>query len=196
MKQDISIAISLSPQVSMEEDNLLIKSILQGEKEKFRELVNRNKDLIYSLIIRQVGNPSDAEELTQEVFTKAYFNLSSFEGRSKFSTWLYRIALNTTNSYFRSRVYKEKIKTRNLDLSKHDMPQEKENISEDLTLFQRALAELKPIFREVLVLCGLQGHSYEEVAVMLNIPVGTVRSRLNTARLNVKGELRKLNEEF
>jgi len=175
----------------------IIKRVQAGSKDDFRELVLAHKDMIFSLILRQVGAHHVAEELTQEVFVKAFLNIKRFRQEAKFSTWLTRIALNHTNSYFTSKKFRQQRLTESFDHTVHDMSDterskegEKERENEELLAsFRSALSYLKPKFRDVLVLCGLEGRSYQDAADILAIPIGTVRSRLNKARLLIKERL-------
>lgn len=174
-------------------DGEVVRQVLAGKRELFQVLVTRYKGQVFSMILRQVGDHAVADDLAQETFVKAYLNLKSFRYESKLSTWLVRIALNTTNSYFSSRRFKELQRTKTLDYTTPaGTTQSPEQLSEKqsaLELFRSAISNLKPKFREVIVLCGLEGKSYEEAALVLGVPIGTVRSRLNTARLTLKNEL-------
>ncbi len=174
-------------------DGEVVRQVLAGKRELFQVLVSRYKGQVFSMILRQVGDHAVADDLAQETFVKAYLNLKSFRYEAKLSTWLVRIALNTTNSYFSSRRFKESQRTKVLtDLTPAGTSQSPEQLAERqsaLELFRSAIAGLKPKFREVIVLCGLEGKSYEEAALVLGVPIGTVRSRLNTARLTLKNEL-------
>ena len=167
-------------------DTELIRTVLAGSKEEFRHLVRKYQNQVYAMIGRQINNNAIAEDLAQETFLKAYRGLKSFNHRSTFSTWLTRIALNTTASYFSSAQYKKQRHSESLDETKHNnLASADYKHHELLTQLKSALAVLCPQHREVFVLCGLEGRSYEEVATMLGVPVGTVRSRLNKARLEL-----------
>jgi|688.fasta_scaffold441152_2 RNA polymerase sigma-70 factor (ECF subfamily) len=177
-------------------DERLAQQAGNGDREAFRSLVTRYKDYVFSLIRRQVRDEFVAEDLTQEVFLKVFRGLGTFRADALFKTWLVRIALNTTNTYFGSRRYKESCAT-------EQFPDEHEVVAPYLTstssetdqrliLFHQALAALSPKLRDVLVLCALQEKSYEETADLLSIPVGTVRSRLNSARSHMREEIAKL----
>ncbi|MBN8549867.1 MAG: sigma-70 family RNA polymerase sigma factor [Deltaproteobacteria bacterium] len=159
---------------------------MRGNTEEFRHLVSTHKNRIFSMVLRTVGEHAVAEELTQEIFVRAYSSLAKFRFESSFSTWLTCIALNHTNSYFKSKKYKQKVRTVCFEPRVHDQSNEMESEIETdaavLENFREALQELKPAFREIIVLCSLEGKSYEEVAGILAVPVGTVRSRLNRAR--------------
>lgn len=173
---------------------LVVRSVQAGNKESFRILVMRYKDLVYAMIMRQVADHAAAEEISQDVFVKAFLNIGKFRLESKFSTWLTRIALNETSSYFSSKKFKQQKLSESFDAVKHDIGdgESRESMEEEarhnllLKTFRAGLAGLKPRFRDVLVLCGLEGKTYEEAAAILEIPVGTVRSRLNKARHLIK----------
>ncbi|MCO6430266.1 MAG: sigma-70 family RNA polymerase sigma factor [Deltaproteobacteria bacterium] len=179
------------------EEAALIRAVQRGSQEEYRVLVMRYKDMVFNLIKRQVGQHHVAEDIAQEVFVRAYFGIKKFRLDSKFSTWLTRIALNQTNSYFSTKRYKQQSRTESFDGKLHEMSDiEKKAETEEeaeknamLATFREALGCLKPKFRDVLVLCGLEGRSYQEAAEILGVPVGTIRSRLNKARLLVKDEI-------
>lgn len=173
-----------------DEDSEIVRRVLAGSHEDFSALVAKHQDLIFAMIVRQVGEHAVARDLTQETFLKAFRGLKHFRFEAKFSSWLTRIALNLTNSYFTSRTYRNKKREIEFDPAVHDLKDEEQidNAEKEALIasLREALSELKPPFRDVLVLCGLEGKSYEEAAAILEIPIGTVRSRLNKARLLLK----------
>lgn len=178
---------------TMELDQKAIEAINNGEIHRFEELVERYQHRIVGLIGRQVGDQATAEDLAQDVFIRAFKGLKSFKGDSQFSTWLYTISHNVVSSYFSSRKHKEKKKSEQFEPSKHEVPNPsniEEEIAEEMkNALRSALQELKPHFRDVVILCSLEGKQYEETAQILSIPVGTVRSRLNKARLLLRASL-------
>lgn len=182
----------------IDEDSLL-RRIIDGDKDAYRLVVGRYQDVVFSMILRQVGDRAAAEDLAQEVFVKAYVSLRRFRFESRFSTWLTRIALNHVNSYFASRRYRTSRTTESFDVARHDVSSEgidsDEQSQRAMLRFRAALGDLKPHFRSVIVLCGLEGRSYAEAAEILDIPIGTVRSRLNKARLLLKDKLMELSNE-
>ena len=195
MKIDsMSLGVSDPPKRKCSDDELtdeeIIGRVVSGEKQLFRLLVSRNKDKIFSLIMRQIGDREVSEDLTQETLIKAYRNLKSFRAESQFSTWLVRIAINTTNSYFASRKFKEQKQTEAFDTDTYQTqsssPEQIHEEKQRMLRFRSCFSKLKPKLREVVSLCALEGKSYEESAVILDVPIGTVRSRLNTARLELK----------
>lgn len=174
-----------------DEEQEVIRKVLAGAKEEYRHLVAANQSQIYAMMLKQVGDPTVAEELTQDAFVRAYRHLNKFRFDARFSTWLTRIALNLSHSYFASRRFKEQQRSTSLDMSTYernhqqnssDSEQDSPYDPEAIQQLRRAIQQLKPKFREVLVLCGLEKKSYQEAADLLGIRVGTVRSRLSRAR--------------
>ena len=170
----------------LDKERELIEEILLGQKELYVKLVERHQSLVYGLIMRQVREPEISQEIAQEVFIKAFQKLDTFQFKSKFSSWLSRICINQINNYFSSRRYKEESKM----TCKENISEASNSHDTELLLkLRRSVHSLSEIYREVLILCAFEGHSYAETAEILNIPIGTVRSRLNKARLIIKGRI-------
>jgi len=181
------------------DDQRLIADCLGGNTAAFGELVRRYQDRLFSTIYRLVESAEDAQDVAQEAFLNAYQSLDSFKGDSLFFTWLYRIAVNTAISHRRKRRVLARI-----DLGRGDDgladpadPSEVnrpghaiEQVEQEQKIHQ-ALARLSPEHRAVLVMKDLEGQKYEEMADALEVPIGTIRSRLHRARL----ELRELLEQ-
>jgi RNA polymerase sigma-70 factor (ECF subfamily) len=183
----------------LDSDDALVRAAQSGDEAAFRALVLAYQNKIFSFIMRQVRARELAEELAQEVFVKAYRNLVQFRGEALFRTWLFRIAVNTTQTYFSSRAHRAERMTVSVELvdggnqapdesflSSFGSPDEELLRRERLTWFAECMQKLGDEMRQVLALVGLEHHSYEEVAQVMQVPVGTVRSRLNRARLLVK----------
>ena len=173
------------------DEHAVIDRILSGETELFALLVVRHQEKIFSVVVRSVRDESTARDICQDVFLKAYLNLRGFRFESSFSTWIMRIAINCVHSHFSSRTYREHSRTEALDLEQQQLT----SIADDKTdcfdetavaRLHQIIPKLKPKLREVFVLCGLEQKSYEQAAVILNVPVGTVRSRLHHARLKAR----------
>ena len=175
-------------------DDQIISAVNAGDYEAFSSLVIRYQNMVFALIMRQVADRELAHDLSQEVFVKAYKGLRGFKSQAAFSTWLSRIAINHTHSYFSSKKYKQKTKTSTLNPEIHaqasttDEALEKE---QQLLKLRTFVAQLSPTYREAIVLCSFEGKSYEQAALILKIPVGTVRSRLNRARALLKEAFNK-----
>jgi RNA polymerase sigma-70 factor, ECF subfamily len=167
----------------------LIARILTGQAEEFAQVLECYQDMVFGMIARQVGDAVVAEELAQDVFLRAYRGLGKFRCQASLKTWLTRIALNVCNSYFCSRAYKERRSQVPFADGFDNLPAESGDdcTEEHLQRLQGLAAALKPIHRDVLVLCGFERRSYREAAEILGIPEGTVASRMNKA-LNVLRE--------
>jgi RNA polymerase sigma-70 factor, ECF subfamily len=187
------------PRRAVEGDDLVvIADCLAGKTAAFGALVGRYQDRLYNTVFRLVDNAEDALDVVQEAFLSAYQSLESFKGDSQFFTWLYRIAVNTAISHKRKRRVVARIDGRNgeaaldpLDPSAHGQPGHALERAEEEQRVHGALARLSPEHRAVLVMKELDGLKYEEIAEALRVPIGTVRSRLHRARL----ELRELFEQ-
>jgi RNA polymerase sigma-70 factor (ECF subfamily) len=170
----------------------LVRRTLSGEVNAYGQLVERYQQRIFNLIGRMVGRREVVEDIAQEVFIKAYRKLGMFRGDSSFYTWLYTIALNTCRNYYRSR--ERSIKTVDIEesaeaMEKSQPSQRAEEILErrqKAMLVRQALDQLPADQKQVLVLCDLEGLGYQEIADFLKIPIGTVRSRIFRARMNLK----------
>lgn len=164
----------------------IIARVLAGEREAFRHLVEAHQGLVFSMLLRYVGHEETAKELTQESFLQAFTHLKSFRREAAFSTWLVQIALNRARTLVSSRRYRERQRQVEFEAERHGEsggdPAQCVSRKHELERLRRAISELTPKLREVVVLCALEGRPYEEAAAMLQIPTGTVRSRLNKAR--------------
>lgn len=180
------------------DDRRLIADCLDGDNAAFGELVRRHQDRLYNTVYRLVENAEDALDVVQEAFLNAYQSLDSFKGDAQFFTWLYRIAVNTAISLKRKRRVLARIPDRNgenpiepADQSELNRPGHAIEQAEEEQKLHRALARLSQEHRVVLVMKELEGQKYEDIAATLGVPIGTVRSRLHRARL----ELRELLEQ-
>jgi RNA polymerase sigma-70 factor (ECF subfamily) len=180
------------------DDLRLIHACLEGDTAAFGVLVRRHQERLYHTVYRLVENAEDAQDVVQEAFLHAYQSLDSFKGDSLFFTWLYRIAVNTAISLKRKRrvvlsidgAHANESGTDPPDLSEGTQPGYNLEQQEQQRRIQRALARLSPEHRAVLVMKDMEGQKYEMMAELLGVPIGTIRSRLHRARL----ELRELLE--
>ncbi len=159
----------------------------------FRQLVQAHQGRLYRFIVKHIGWGTDAEDLTQQAFVEAARSLSTFKGASELSTWLYGIAMNLVRNYL-SRAPHRRYAFEGDDVLAETScarpdPFEQLSLSESVRALEKALAELAPDMRDVLLLVALDELSYEEAAVMLSIPVGTVRSRVSRARSSLRKRL-------
>jgi RNA polymerase sigma-70 factor (ECF subfamily) len=181
------------------DEHRLIAQCLKGDAAAFGVLVRRYQDRLYNTVFRLVGNAEDAEDAVQEAFLHAYRSLWSFKEDALFFTWLYRIAVNAAVSLRRKRRVLARMDggapgrsdIEPPDVSDLARPGHALEQHEQGRRLHAALGRLSPEHRAVLVLKDLEGHKYEAMAALLGVPVGTIRSRLHRARL----ELRTILEE-
>jgi RNA polymerase sigma-70 factor, ECF subfamily len=181
------------------DDPRLIAESLKGETAAFGTLVRRYQDRLYNTVYRLVDNAEDAQDVVQEAFLHAYQALDSFKGDSLFFTWLYRIAVNTAISHKRKRRIVLSLNAgRNgesglepLDDSEATQPGHALEQVEQERRIQKALNQLSPEHRSVLVLKDMEGQKYEEMAEILQVPIGTIRSRLHRARTELREVLQR-----
>ena len=176
-----------------------IKMVLNGKSAEFAPIVRNFQDQIFAVVLAQVGNQTVAAEISQDTFVRAYKYLGTFKGSSSFSTWLTRIALNRVSTYFGSSAYKKNLKSERFKTAEHEQVLNNQNdsevdgASEDLLEKMRfEVSQLKDKYREVIVMKVFEGRSYQEIAKVLDIPVGTVSSRMNTALLSLRGKLKEV----
>lgn len=184
----------------MKDDAQLIRDALGGDSAAFGQLVTRYQDRLFNTLVHVTGCAEEAEDVAQETFVKAYLKLDSFGGRSAFYTWLYRIAFNLSVSRQRRRRREVSI-DRIREMSGNDLPDGGEvpavklERAERVAQVQSALGTLSEEHRTILVLREMDGCCYETIADILEMPVGTVRSRLHRARLQLRQRLQELVEE-
>lgn len=172
----------------------LIQASLNGDTQAFGQLVDRFKDRLFNGMLNVVGSHDEAEDVVQDTFVQAYLKLHTFQGNSKLFTWLYRIAFN--NALSRQRRKRNDISiehSRELTggdpVDRVEAPDARMLRDERVSLIHRALAMLTDEHRSILILREMQDISYEDIASILNINIGTVRSRLSRARGQLKQQL-------
>ncbi len=169
-------------------DNSLIARTLAGETEAFSVLVKRWERPIYSLAFRMLGRDEEARDACQEAFLSAYRNLSKFRGDAKFSSWMYRIALNACHSRRRQSsivsysldAEDENGKRREIEDSKIESLPDRMQRDEQAVLVRKALQALPPEMRQIIVMKEYEEMTFLEISEILNIPLSTVKSRLYT----------------
>ena len=180
----------------------LIRATLQGQKEAFGQLFERYQKPVYNLVFRITGKQTETQDIVQETFMLAFSRLETYQIGGRFSAWIYRIAYNQTMDYFREHkretanmsLENEKVAT-GFELSEHRHDQSPDYHLETIdqyTLLMRALDELQPEYKTIILLKEQQGLSYEEIGDIMDSPVGTVRSRLHRARMELKEKLDRL----
>lgn len=175
------------------EDKVIIKAVLLGKIEKIDFLIAKYKNNVYSFIQKRVGDPEICEDLAQETFLAAYQSLKSFKMESKFSTWLYGIALNKIRNHFSKSNGYSFLTTSAIDhmVSEKELPLEYLEKKTEIDCLIKIIYGLKPDLKEVFFLVIFDDLSYEETADIIGIPVGTVKSRMFSARRVIKQRIRK-----
>ena len=183
-------------------DHELIGQVLAGDGAAFGEIVERHENRLYNTVYRLVGSAEDARDLLQDTFVKAYENLEHFRGGSSLYTWLFRIAVNTSLSHRRRRKWVQMSAPAGdaddpnpgdavADTAAAD-PADPLITAETEALVQEAINDLDDEHRTVVVLRDIQHCDYHEIAEILEVPPGTVKSRLHRARMMLRDKLEPL----
>lgn len=180
--------------VSEQTDLDLVERHRYGDPAAFEEIYGRFNEMVYNLALRLAGDAQDAADLTQEIFLRVYRHLGQFRGGSSLKTWIYRVALNHCRSRLGRRRFGFLPLPPRVEESIEDRrrgPEERALAEDAGRRLQAALRRMKPVFREAVVLRDLEDLSYTEIAAVLGVRVGTVRSRIARGR----EQLRELLEE-
>lgn len=185
------------------DDQELIDACLAGRTEAFGRLVVRYQDRLYHTLIGVLGSPDDARDAAQDAFVHAFRKLDTFRGNSAFYSWLFRIAINTAISQKRRNrrlhasieAARENAGIEPTDNRPDARPSHALETTEQQQLVQEALSQLADEYRTVLVLKEMEGLKYEEIAEIVDCPIGTVRSRIHRARAELREKLRAMLRE-
>jgi RNA polymerase sigma-70 factor (ECF subfamily) len=183
-------------------DEELVLRVQQGDKSAYDLLVIKYQHRIIQLVNRYIKDPSDAQDVAQEAFIKAYRALGNFRGESAFYTWLYRIAINTAKNYLMSRSRRSadaQVDVQDAEqiekapqLQGMETPERQLLNEEIVETIKTAIAKLPEEMRIAIMLREFEGMSYEEIAQAMDCPVGTVRSRIFRAREAIDSKLTPL----
>jgi len=185
-------------------DEELIARFQNGDAYAFDLLVKRYKDPLLNFIYRFIGDLVESEDIVQETFYRVYKNKHYYKEVAKFSTWIYTIAGNLAKTELRRRkrrkvfsIHKESPIDKEFELPdlKSD-PEREVNTIVTEKIIQKAISSLPQKFRQVIVLRDIQGFSYEEISGIIKVPLGTVKSRVNRARLKLQDDLGFLLEDL
>ncbi|MFW5992012.1 MAG: RNA polymerase sigma factor [Halanaerobiaceae bacterium] len=182
----------------------LIKRYKAGDKQAFTELINRYQHRVYNTTFRMLGNHEDALDTAQETFIRVFNNIDNFKFKSNFSTWLFRITGNLCRDELRKRNNNLKmysIQNDRPDLETRDQKEGNKNNPEKISLnkelqkvIQEKIDQLPQTQKTVIVLRDIQGFSYKEIAEVLDISMGTVKSRLSRARSGLRNRLNRIKK--
>jgi RNA polymerase sigma-70 factor (ECF subfamily) len=172
-----------------ESDFDLAKKAAAGDGKAFEELYRRHYRRVYALTLRMMGNPVEAEDMTQDVFLQLFNKIGMFRGESQFTTWLHRMTVNQVLMHFRRKGVRVEQATED-----GEAPQRAERGTEnpsqmpvvDRIALDKAVSQLPPGYRAVFVLHDVEGHEHEEVARLLGCSVGTSKSQLHKARMKLR----------
>ena len=200
--QTIGIPLTnVVPSAVEQDDILLVAASKNGDQEAFAQLVQRYQRLVFNLVYRMLQQYEEATEITQDAFLAAWQGLPAFRGDARFSTWLYRIAYNCSLKQLelrrRDRVLQVALEAeKNLEHANNEQRENAELDAHDRQeLVQEHLSQLPAKYRIVLILRHLQDMTYEEMAEILTMPIGTIKTHLFRARNLLKERLQSLNRE-
>ena len=183
-----------------EDDARIVRGLRAGIEDAYEELIARYQQPVYSIVYRLLGNPNDASDVVQEVFLKVFRRIASFRGQSSLRTWIYRIAVNEAHNHYRwftrhccREVGMENGAERPYSLESAPdpgrSPFEHALDRENRTLIEEALGRINPDFRTAVVLRDIENLSYEEIGEILQLSLGTVKSRILRGREALRREL-------
>ena len=204
--EDIGRAVTSVAADRPREESAFLEALKAGDSAAFETLVERYSNDIYALLYRLTSNPDEASDLTQDTFLRALRSVDGFRGDARLKTWLFRIAINDSRNRFRWWKRRRRDQTVSLDVAigatertLHDTLADRSESPEDSALARErearlgeALGQLKDIYREAIVLCDIEGLSYEETATTLGVNLGTVKSRISRGRQELRTKLRDL----
>ncbi len=196
---------SIITTVKSKEDALLVEKASQGDRQAFNKLILKYQDRVYSICFKITGDYDTANDCAQETFIKVFKKLKSFKGKSKFSTWLYSVTVNTCKNYITSSYYKKEYSTINIVKDKNNQQigefevtdnrydPEKEILADEVEeKIKGAVLQLPVDLRIIVIMKDMEGRTYEEVANILSMKEGTVKSKLARAR----NQLRKMLQDI
>jgi RNA polymerase sigma-70 factor, ECF subfamily len=186
----LSLEKPAAPAVATEAQ--LIARAQRGEEEAFAALFQTHKRRVYSLCLRMIGNPTEAEDLTQEAFLQLFRKISTFRGESAFSTWLHRLAVNVVLMHLRKKglnqISLDETENSQGEAIKRDYGDDDRRLvgSIDRIGLTRAIGELPPGYRTVFILHDVEGYEHNEIAEIMSCSIGNSKSQLHKARLKLR----------
>ena len=204
--EEIGRAVVSAPAANAQgrDDSLFIDGLRAGDAAAFETLIDRYSNDIYALLYRLTENAEEAGDLTQDTFLRALRSIKGFRGDSELKTWLFRIAINESRNRFRWWKRRRRDVTISLDATFGDSetpfsdtladnsisPEDAALSREREYAIKAALAEIPDVYREAIILCDIEGMSYDETAVALGIGIGTVKSRISRGREELRRRLK------
>ena len=185
----------MNESMANQDDQELIRQTLDGTKESFGHLIRKYQDRLYNGMVQILRSETEAEDVVQDAFVLAFTKLSSFKGNSAFFTWLYRIAYNDAITRLRRRKPTVSIDGKNADSTRLDFPDKgpspdnRLQQQEQAVQLDKAMKRLSHEHRAILVLREMDELDYDAISEILDLPIGTVRSRLHRARAHLRDHL-------
>lgn len=181
-------------------DEDLIERFQKGDAYAFDLIVKRYKEQLLNFVYRFVGNQEEAEDIVQETFLRVYRKRKAYKRIAKFSTWIYTIAGNLSRTELRRRKRRKLFSVTDMGFEDRDYEISDEGYNPENQvdgiiqeeIIQKEINSLSPKFREVIILRDVQELSYEEISKIIDVPIGTVKSRVNRGRLKLQGQLKYL----
>lgn len=186
-----------------EETEGLVKAFRQGDQQAFNRLVLLYQTKIFNLCLNYVKAPEEAKDLAQDIFITAYRALPKLREENKFGAWLYQIAVNHCRNRYKRLSRRGFFSNRSLDdpdtylqVTGDESPENKLEKNDVIQFVRKTIDSLGGAEREILILRDLQELSYDEISIILDIPLGTVKSKLNRARSSLKDRLKKIQQHL
>ena len=185
----------------MNEDKLITRAA-KGDASAFNELLGMHEKKMYAVCLRMCANTEDAQDCLQEAMLRIFRSISSFKGQSTFSTWVYRVTMNTCLDELRKKKNKQSTSLDGLletgwsPANEDDTPERHAIAGEKREAIRSAIAELPEDMRSAIVLRDVQGFSYDEISSILGINVGTIKSRISRGREKLREKIRRKPELF
>ena len=186
-----------------EEATELVQSFRRGDEQAFNRLVLLYQTKIYNLCLNYVKAPEEAKDLAQDIFVTAYRALPKLREEKKFGAWLYQIAVNHCRNRYKRLSRRGFFSNRSLDdpdtylqVTGDESPEKKLEKTDVIQFVRQTIDSLGGAEREILILRDLQELSYDEISIILDIPLGTVKSKLNRARSSLKDRLKKIKQHL
>ena len=183
-------------------DEQLMSLFQEGDENAYIELVNRYKDKLINFIFNYLGDLESSEDVVQDTMIKLYQKKHYYKEIAKFSTWLYTIAKNLANTELRKRKQRRTtlLSQFNKNSKTYELPSNEPELGQEIQtdivneIIRNAVDQLSEKFKAVIVLRDIQGLSYEDISEIINVPIGTVKSRINRARIQLQVELKHLKK--
>ena len=181
--------------------DLLIRRCLDGDQQAWNEIVNRHWRKVFNIAYKFVGKSDKAEDLTQDIFLKIYKSLDTFDRRANFQTWLFSISRNLCIDHYRTIRREREVIDHRVDTTEVWHADTRRNAYGDLEhkerveLLRSALKQLAPTLRKAVIMRDLKEMTYHEIAKTLNVPEGTIKSRINRGRTELTRQLEQLRAQ-